>query len=54
MYDLTTSCACAACCCNANQVLLAKFEVCSGASCFNRGYEDAKAKGAKKCVKGLC
>jgi hypothetical protein len=36
------------------KVLLAKFEVCNSASCFNQSYEDAKAKSAKSCIKGKC
>jgi hypothetical protein len=36
------------------KVLLAKFEVCNSARCFNQAYEDAKAKSAKACIRGKC
>lgn len=36
------------------KILLAKFEVCNGPSCYDRAYEAAKLKGAKRCVKGIC
>ncbi|KIZ02230.1 hypothetical protein MNEG_5725 [Monoraphidium neglectum] len=34
--------------------LLAKFEICNGASCFNPAAEAAKRKAAKRCVNGVC
>lgn len=36
------------------KVLLAKFEVCNSASCFNQAYEGAKIRSAGSCVRGKC
>ncbi|KAI8471872.1 MAG: hypothetical protein J3K34DRAFT_505673 [Monoraphidium minutum] len=36
------------------KLLLAKFEVCNGPTCFDPAYEAAKLKGAGRCVNGVC
>lgn len=36
------------------KILLAKFEVCNSASCFDPAYEQQKLKSARECIKGVC